>query len=130
MATGTVGHQFTIVDPELTDSEITELLRRCGLEVSDLPDGLKTAIGTSGEGGSAASGGQIRKIALARAIAAKPRTLIADEPTADLDQASGEAVMKALRDYAASGGIVICITHDSSVLSSDDLIATFSKAHI
>ena len=130
LATGTVGHQFTIVDPELTESDITELLRRCGLEVSDLPNGLMTAIGTSGEGGSAASGGQIRKIALARAIAAKPRTLIADEPTADLDQASGEAVMKALRGYAASGAIVICITHDSSVLSSDDLIATFSKAHI
>ena len=129
LATGTVGHQFTIVDPELTESDITELLRRCGLEVSDLPNGLMTAIGTSGEGGSAASGGQIRKIALARAIAAKPRTLIADEPTADLDQASGEAVMKALRGYAASGAIVICITHDSSILSSDDLIATFSKAH-
>ena len=129
LATGTVGHQFTIVDPELTESDITELLRRCGLEVSNLPNGLMTAIGTSGEGGSAASGGQIRKIALARAIAAKPRVLIADEPTADLDQASGEAVMKALRGYAASGAIVICITHDSSILSSDDLIATFSKAH-
>ena len=129
LATGNVGHQFTIVDPELTERDITELLRRCGLDVADLPDGLKTALGTSGDGGSAASGGQIRKIALARAIAAKPRTLIADEPTADLDQASGEAVMKALRGYAASGAIVICITHDSSILSSDDLIATFSKAH-
>ena len=128
LATGGVGHQFTIVDPGLSNAEITELLSRCGLEVTDLPDGLTTAIGTSGEGGSAASGGQIRKIALARAIAAKPRVLIADEPTADLDQVSGEAVMKALRDYAASGAIVICITHDSSVLTSDDLVATFSKA--
>lgn len=128
LATGGVGHQFTIVDPGLSNAEITELLRRCGLEVRDLPDGLTTAIGTSGEGGSAASGGQIRKIALARAIAAKPRVLIADEPTADLDQVSGEAVMKALRDYAASGAIVICITHDSSVLTGDDLVATFSKA--
>jgi hypothetical protein len=36
--------------------------------------------------------------------------------------------MKALRDYAASGAIVICITHDSSVLTGDDLVATFSKA--
>ena len=54
--------------------------------------------------------------------------MIADEPTADLDQVSGEAVMKALRDYAASGAIGICITHDSSVLTSDDLVATFSKA--
>ena len=130
LATGTVGHQFTIVDSELDDVAITELLKGCGLDVADLPSGLSTAIGTSGESGSAASGGQIRKIALARAIAARPQVLIADEPTADLDQVSGEAVMKALRDYAKSGAIVICITHDSSVLRSDELVATFSKAHV
>ena len=130
LATGGVGHQFTLVDPDLSENEIVELLRRCGLDVAELPAGLRTAIGASGEGGSAASGGQIRKIALARAIAAKPRVLIADEPTADLDHVSGEAVMKALRDYAATGAIVICITHDSSVLSIDDLVATFSKADV
>ena len=128
LGTGGVGHQFTLVDATLSDGEITELLKRCGLEVADLPAGLSTAIGASGESGSAASGGQIRKIALARAIAAKPRVLIADEPTADLDHVSGEAVMKALRDYAASGAIVICITHDRSVLGSDDEVAVFSKA--
>lgn len=130
LATGGVGHQFTLVDPDLSENEIVELLRRCGLDVAELPAGLRTAIGASGEGGSAASGGQIRKIALARAIAAKPRVLIADEPTADLDHVSGEAVMKALRDYAATGAIVICITHDSSILSIDDLVATFSKADV
>jgi len=128
LASGGVGHQFTLVDSTLSTDEITDLLKRCGLDVADLPTGLATAIGSSGESGSAASGGQIRKIALARAIAAKPRVLIADEPTADLDHASGEAVMKALRDYAASGSIVICITHDRSVVGTDDLVASFSMA--
>ena len=128
LAPGDVADQFRVLDEALSNNEITELLERCGLALSDLPAGLTTAIGTSGEGGSAASGGQIRKIALARAIAARPRVLIADEPTADLDQVSGEAVMKALRDYAQSGAIVICITHDRSVLKQSDLVATFSKA--
>jgi len=130
LAHGDVAHQFTMVDAAITKNEITEILQRCGLALEDLPEGLTTSIGASGEVGSAASGGQIRKIALARAIAAKPRVLIADEPTADLDQASGESVMKALRDYAGSGAIVICITHDRSVLRHGDLVATFSKAHI
>jgi len=130
LSTGGVGHQFTIVDPALGDDEIVELLKRCGLDIADLPAGLSTSIGSSGESGSAASGGQIRKIALARAIAAKPRVLIADEPTADLDQVSAIAVMTALRDYAADGAIVICITHDRSVLRSDDAVAIFSRALI
>lgn len=128
LASGDVAHQFTIVDAALSNYEITKILGRCGLALRDLPEGLATVIGTSGEVGSAASGGQIRKIALARAIAAKPRVLIADEPTADLDQASGESVMKALRDYAGSGAIVICIIHDRSVLRHGDLVASFSKA--
>lgn len=128
LASGDVAHQFTIVDSDISKEEITKILGRCGLEIRDLSEGLSTVIGTSGEVGSAASGGQIRKIALARAIAAKPRVLIADEPTADLDQASGEKVMEALRDFANSGAIVICITHDHSVLRHDDLVATFSKA--
>ncbi|MDO8646195.1 MAG: ABC transporter transmembrane domain-containing protein [Candidatus Planktophila sp.] len=130
LAHGNVGHQFTIVDEGLSNDEVTQILGLCGLALSDLPEGLATAIGASGEVGSAASGGQIRKIALARAIAAKPRVLIADEPTADLDQASGESVMKTLRDYASNGAIVICITHDQSVLRDGDLVATFSKALI
>lgn len=128
LARGNVVHQFTIVNNAISNDEITEILGRCGLAMKDLPEGLATSIGTSGEVGSAASGGQVRMIALARAMAAKPRVLIADEPTADLDQASGESVMKALRDYAGSGAIVICITHDRSVLRHDDLVATFSKA--
>lgn len=127
LATGDVAHQFRIVDPMITDTAIIELLHRCGLEMRDLAFGLSTPIGVSGEGGSAASGGQIRKIALARAFAAHPRVLIADEPTADLDQISSELVMSELRKYAASGAIVICITHDRSVLRSDDAVASFAK---
>lgn len=127
LSNGDVGHQFRAIDSIMSDRVITEHLSRCGLEVSDLSEGLSTAIGNSGERGSAASGGQIRKIALARALASTPRVLIADEPTADLDQASGELVMKALRDYADTGAIVICITHDRSVLQEDDVVATFTK---
>ena len=128
LSTGDVAHQFKLVDPDIAPEKISDLLIQCGLHISDLPAGLATPIGSAGESGNAASGGQVRKIALARALAATPKVLIADEPTADLDQVSSEAVMKVLREYAQSGAIVICITHDRSVLKSDDMMAVFSEA--
>jgi ABC-type lipoprotein export system ATPase subunit len=82
-------------------------------------------VGASGEGGNAASGGQIRKIAIARALLCKPQVLIADEPTADLDLDSADRVMKTLRGYATSGAIVICITHDLSIVRSEDSQQSF-----
>jgi ABC-type lipoprotein export system ATPase subunit len=82
-------------------------------------------VGASGEGSNAASGGQIRKIAVARALLSKPQVLIADEPTADLDSDSADRVMKTLRGYATSGAIVICITHDLSIVRGEDSQQSF-----
>jgi len=127
LATGTVRKQFTLVDQSLDDKEIIELLDTCGLSLQDLPQGLDTTIASSGEGGSSASGGQIRKIAIARALAAKPRVIIADEPSADLDQVSSEHVLSALRSYAMQGAIVICISHDLSLLLPTDSTSTFAR---
>jgi ABC-type transport system involved in cytochrome bd biosynthesis fused ATPase/permease subunit len=125
LASGTVRKQFTLVNSALTDLDITALLTQCGLSLSDLPQGLDTPLASTSEGGSAASGGQIRKIAIARALAAKPRVIIADEPTADLDQESSDQVLNTLRAYAASGAIVICISHDLSLLVDTDTTSTF-----
>jgi ABC-type transport system involved in cytochrome bd biosynthesis fused ATPase/permease subunit len=125
LASGTVRKQFTLVNSTLTDLDITALLTQCGLSLSELPQGLDTPLASTSEAGSAASGGQIRKIAIARALAAKPRVIIADEPTADLDQESSDQVLNTLRVYAASGAIVICISHDLSLLVDTDTTSTF-----
>jgi ABC-type bacteriocin/lantibiotic exporter with double-glycine peptidase domain len=111
-----VRDQFKLISSAVNDDQIKQELSRCGLDVAQLPLGLETIVGGSGEGTSAASGGQIRKIAVARALFSHPRILIADEPTADLDTESGKKVMVALREYA----IVICITHDLSIVRSED----------
>jgi ATP-binding cassette subfamily C protein CydD len=117
--------QFRLISPTATDEEVEKVLSLCGLQIQDLPSGLETVLGGSGEGASAASGGQIRKIAVARALFSKPQLLIADEPTADLDSQSAEKVMKALRSYASSGAIVICITHDLSIVEAADSEQSF-----
>ena len=127
LASGTVRKQFTLVDSSLRDEVITTLLRKCGLPLSDLPQGLDTPLANASEGGSAASGGQIRKIAIARALAAKPRVIIADEPTADLDQESSNQVLATLREYAANGAIVICVSHDLSLLEKGDSTSRFVR---
>ena len=127
LASGTVRKQFTLVDSSLRDEVITTLLRKCGLPLSDLPQGLDTPLANASEGGSAASGGQIRKIAIARALAANPRVIIADEPTADLDQESSNQVLATLREYAANGAIVICVSHDLSLLEKGDTTSTFVR---
>ncbi len=128
LASGTVRKQFTLVDGSLRDDVITALLKKCGLPLSDLPQGLDTPLANASEGGSAASGGQIRKIAIARALAAKPRVIIADEPTADLDQESSNQVLATLREYAANGAIVICVSHDLSLLEKGDITSTFVRS--
>jgi ABC-type transport system involved in cytochrome bd biosynthesis fused ATPase/permease subunit len=125
LAPGSVRRQFQLVDNGITDEQIIAFLKNFQLEVTELPDGLDSVIGGVAEGANSASGGQIRKVALARALASNPRVLVCDEPTADLDAISGNLVMAQLRRYAQSGAIVICITHDLSVIGATDRTAAF-----
>ena len=61
------------------------------------------------------SGGQQQRVAIARAIAAKPPMILADEPTGNLDSASGKIVLDALLHLHSLGRTVVLITHDEGV---------------
>ena len=64
------------------------------------------------------SGGQRQRVALARAIAKKPDVIIADEPTASLDQGTGREIMKIFSEQASERGVcVIAASHDPMVLA-------------
>ena len=126
LAPGSIRRQFQLVSSEISDFEIIEYLESVHLKVVELPNGLDSIVGGLAEGGNSASGGQVRKVALARALASKPRVLVCDEPTADLDGQSADRVMSALRTYAQAGAIVICITHDLSAIGATDRTASFS----
>ncbi|MDU2403860.1 MAG: ATP-binding cassette domain-containing protein, partial [Bifidobacterium longum] len=62
------------------------------------------------------SGGQMQRIAIARALAVKPAVVFADEPTGALDQATGREVMGILMAAARdNGSAVVVVTHDPNV---------------
>ena len=61
------------------------------------------------------SGGQQQRAAIARAVAAKPPVILADEPTGNLDSRSGEDVMRILHELSEEGRTIILITHDNDI---------------
>lgn len=76
------------------------------------------------------SGGQQQRVAVARAIAASPSIVLADEPTGNLDPVSSREIMRLLRELNERGSTVIIITHDNSIAESAGRVIRISDGQI
>lgn len=77
------------------------------------------------------SGGQQQRVAVARALASRPAVIFADEPTGNLDRASGHEVLRFLRSAVDDlGQSIVMVTHDPSAAAYADRVLTLSDGHI
>ncbi|MPQ96689.1 thiol reductant ABC exporter subunit CydC [Modestobacter sp. I12A-02628] len=93
--------------------------------VAGLPQGLDTTVGS---GGTALSGGERRRLAVARALLADRDVVLLDEPTAHLDGPTAAALVRDLR-VALAGRTVVCVTHDPLEEPGDTVLRLGAAEH-
>jgi putative ABC transport system ATP-binding protein len=76
------------------------------------------------------SGGQKQRVAIARAIVMNPGLLLCDEPTGNLDSASGAQVLELLHDLNAQGRMLIVVTHDPAVARRADRVIVMRDGRV
>ena len=125
---GTIKENILFARPDATDEEVLEACKAVGIEgmIKRLPEGLETHCH---ERGSSLSSGERQLLALARAFLSKPRVLILDEATSNIDQQNEARIEKAL-DKLLEGRTAIIIAHRLATTRRADVIVVVDEQKI
>ena len=126
--TGTVTDNIRLGDPAAGSERVTAAAQLAGADafIRSLPDGYETVVG---DGGRTLSAGERQRIAVARAFLRDAPLVVLDEPTANLDPASAEAVADAL-DRLSDGRTVLLIAHRPELARRADRIVRLEAGRV
>jgi len=128
MFAGTVRANLTLARPDAPDDEIAAALRAARLDawVAALPEGLDTPVG---EDGVALSGGERRRLAVARALLAPGPVLILDEPTSGLDAQLADELVEGVLGAAGERSVLV-ITHRAAEAARCDATVALEAGRV
>jgi ATP-binding cassette subfamily C protein CydD len=122
---GTIADNIRLGDPDASDQAVLQAAERAGADefIRALRDGFGTVVG---DGGRPLSGGELRRLALARAFLRAAQLVVFDEPTADLDLEHAEVVRAAVTQHCADRTVLL-ITHSSELVRQADRVVLLER---
>jgi len=133
---GFVFQSFNLIDGLTAAENVSLPLRYRGLPRAERLERAEAILGEVGLGDRVShrpmelSGGQRQRVAVARALVGQPDLILADEPTGNLDRASGEAILELLRELHRSGRTLVMVTHDEEIAAVADRRVQLAEGRI